>query len=439
MKRTCLFNSFGLLFIAIIALAFSTSNPLFAEPPNSYVVPLSRTLSKSIFDLNAKPYLSPTIQVVNATSNAGFFHSAYVPRKVNKPYFRFSLNAMAGLVPDDMKTFKPQIPTREYNMSDAMQYVTLTGIDTVGLINYFLQTILYDGIYNTKTIQIPEAAPTTLGDKKPSQLLLPHDVMLDLVRNHELYPIIVAAFPEAAALIENVIGSIPPAFDLTAGGNLNIIPFGVPQLEVGSLFGTELLVRFIPPIDIGEWVGDFSFWGIGLKHSISQYFYNDTNRDGNADKREQIAPFDLAVQAVFQRTSLENTVGYTNAKLKATANIFSFNIHASKNFDNIIEAYTGLAFEMTDIVGSYTYTLPISMQVDLGLAQYNPEDPNNPIIDPENGFPGDTIPQKSDVSLVENHIKWIVGVTKNIGPVTIYADYSLSKFNIFSLGVQYRF
>ena len=435
--------------ITVIVLSISIlPTTVKSAPPNEFIVPLCRMFSKDLFDLNANPYLSPTVQVVNATSNAGFFHSAYVPQKVNKPYFRFSLIAMSGSVRDDMKTFNPRIPTKEYNQNDLAPFVDITPIlqppyinvnilDTAGLINYFFQNVLYDGI-KTGKIVLPENAPTTLGNSKAS-LFLPRDVMKELIEAHPLYPII-GLVPGGKELIENVIGSFPDEFSLAEGGNINSIAAAVPQLEIGSLYGTELLIRFIPPLDYGKWIGKFSFWGIGLKHSISQYFYNDTNRDGNAAKREQIAPFDLAVQAVYQRTGLENTIGITDAKLKTNANIFSFNMHASKNFNNYFELYSGLSYEMTNITGSYTYYLPLELQKNIGLlrVEYLPDGKEKYHKEPPE-YPGDDMPQFSKVTVSSSHIKWIIGASKNIGNFTVFANYNVSKFNIFNGGIQYRF
>lgn len=437
---------FSLNILSVIVLFFSFTSLLQATPPNTYIVPLSRAFSKDIFDLNAQPYLAPTVQAVNATSNAGFFHSAYVPRKVDKPYFRLTINGMLGFINDANKTFAPQIPNQKFDISKLSKYAKIDDIinlkftitDTAGLINYLFQTLMYDGIQN-KSIVLPETVPTALGSKTPGTLELPHDVMQKLVDSHALIKLLPKNSPETKAFIDSIIKTLPTSFTLTQGGNINKIIAGIPQLEVGSLYGTELLVRLIPPVDLGEWVGKFYFWGIGVKHSISQYFYKDTNRDGNANKREQIAPFDLSVQAVFQRTQLDNTVGVTDAKLNATANIMNFNIHFSKNFNNIIEIYSGVNFERTNINGTYTYKLPIQMQVQLGLAKPDPNDKFAPgIIEPPE-FPGDTEPQSSDVNVDENHFKWAVGACRNIGPITLYVDYSISKFNVFNAGILYRF
>jgi len=437
--------------ITVIILSISIlPTTVKTAPENEFIVPLCRQFSKDLFDLNANPYLSPTVQVVNATSNAGFFHSAYVPRKVNKPYFRLSGNFMLGTVRNDMKTFNPQIPSKKYNQNDLGRFVEIIPFplninikDTAGLINYFLQNLLYQGIYEDKTLTVPKHSPTTLGSSELVYFYLPNDVMQELFKNHPLYKDLssIPGGKELLGEIEEVLRSFPIALAMPEGGNIDKIMAAVPQFEIGSLYGTELLIRFIPPLDYGDWIGKFSFWGIGLKHSISQYFYNDTNRDGNANKREQIAPFDLAVQMVFQRTGLENTVGITDSKLKTDANIFNFNLHASKNFNNYFEVHTGLSFERTKINGTYTYYLPIDLQRKIGLldATQNPDGSwSEPFVNPPE-YPGDDVPQSSDVAVSSNHIKWVIGASKNIGPVTVFMNYNVSKFNIFSGGIQYRF
>ena len=428
------------IILILFILIFPTT--VKSAPPNEYIVPLCRMFNKDLFDLNAQPYLSPTVQVVNATSNAGFFHSAYVPRKVDKPYFRISGNFMIGFVRDDMKTFNPQIPTKEFNQDEFNKFINWSNftIDTAGMINYIFQNIIHEGI-RTNQLQLPVNAPTALGDTALVYFYLPREAMQELVKTHPIYPLLVLIFPEIAKEIENVIGSFPHRLAMPSGGNIDRIVAGVPQLEIGSLYGTELLVRLIPPLDLGEYVGKFSFWGLGLKHSISQYFYKDENRDGNAPKREQIAPFDLAAQIVYQRTGLENTVGMTEAKLNANANIWNFNLHASKNFNNYFELYSGLSFETTNIKGTYIYMLPMDLQHLIGLATSDIDTNGNygPIYHKPPEFPGDDMPQTSTVNVSSNHFKWVIGASKNIGPVTLFIDYNVSKFNVFSGGIQYRF
>ncbi|MBK7985642.1 MAG: hypothetical protein IPK11_01680 [Ignavibacteria bacterium] len=61
------------------------------------------------------------------------------------------------------------------------------------------------------------------------------------------------------------------------------------------------------------------------------------------------------------------------------------------------------------------------------------------VADPENGYPGDTEPQVAKGTIEDTNHKLILGVAKPIGPLTIALDYSISRFNLFSLGLDFTF
>jgi len=48
---------------------------------------------------------------------------------------------------------------------------------------------------------------------------------------------------------------------------------GAPALQVGFglPFGTEIMGRFVPKVDIGSYVKDMGLWGIGIKHDLKQW------------------------------------------------------------------------------------------------------------------------------------------------------------------------
>jgi hypothetical protein len=163
---------------------------------------------------------------------------------------------------------------------------------------------------------------------------------------------------------------VPSFFTLPAGGNINTIVAGVPQIEIGSLYGTELLIRVVPPLDLGKYIGKFAFGGFGIKHSISQYFteYIETSEG----EIFEYSPFDLAIQIVYQGTDLQNKVGVTQSDLKANAQIWNANINISKSFENIIDLYGGLSYDYIDIDARFKYYLPVETQMQLGLLRYDP-------------------------------------------------------------------
>ena len=442
---------FTILFLLNIGLAINTASALDRTldevRPDSMTISLARMMSKDVFNSNGVMYLQPTVEVMNITSNARFYNSAYVPTKVKKPYFKFGIHAMYGFVPDNRKTYTPILPTDSLTLEKILKYGnvdianrTLAINDTAGLIYQVLQGMLFNGIKDG-SIKIPTTAPTALGSGK-QQFNLPKEVLQklfdDLSINVPYFGNILDSIPQSLRdSISNIFGSFPGFFNLPEGANLNHFMAFVPQIEIGSLYGTELLIRYIPPVNMGKDIGDFAFWGLGLKHSISQYF----NKGDELENRY----FDMAIQAVYQGTTLKNSIGVTNANLTAEATMFNVNLHASKSFKDLFDVYTGLSYESISIKSEYVFYLPIEMQWELGLIdKYNYEhanfkpskkgDPNT-----EYDHPGDQAPQKAKNELSESAIKWTLGLSRAFGPVTVFADFNISTLMMFSGGIVYTF
>ena len=136
-----------------------------------------------------------------------------------------------------------------------------------------------------------------------------------------------------AVIVDGVAGT---AFAFPGGFGLNSFALAVPQLRVGSVKGTEALVRYIA-IDTGEVeVGQISLWGLGVRHNISQYM-------GPA------APVDIAAGFMYQKFELGD------ALIDATA--FTFGAQVSKRFPSgfaVIEPYAGLSYDFFQMDVAYT-------------------------------------------------------------------------------------
>lgn len=420
--------------LSFLLISCSFINLKAEADPNT--VNLARAFGRDIFELNGVPYLQPLVETLNATSNSRFFNQAFVPQSVDKPYFRIGIHSMLGFVREDMKTYTPAMPAEQLDMNELSKYVDIDIInqkvnikDTAGLMYYALKTILFDGIQQGK-INVPKTSATILG-QQDAIFYLPHGTMDSLVREHFVFPFLPKSFQDT---LLNTVANFPDKFSLPPGANMNTIFAGVPQFEIGSIWGTEMLIRFIPPVDMGENIGDFAFWGFGLKHSISQYFGERY--------------FDLAVQAVYQGTHLENKIGVTNSDLKADATFWDFNIHTSKAFfDDKLNFYAGFSYELFNINSNFTYFIPVETQWRLGLLEGKYIHPNGPtdsifVImppDPARGFPGDTMPQTSNMRIANTNFKFVFGLAYKIGPVAVFLDYNISKFNIFTGGIEVRF
>jgi hypothetical protein len=421
---------------------------------NPSSVELTRALSRDIFELNGVPFMQPLVEALNATSNSRFFSTAKVPVKVKKPYFRLSFNGMFGQVTDDMRSYVPELPNEQFSVEgvtkSGLEFNVLTGqitkFDTAKVVRYLFRTLVYDGINgatNTKgdtsitkgTISTPSSAATILG-KSDAKFNLNNEDLKRIAKNR--IDLLNALSPNPNNLLINqavqdtiysILGRLPGVFTLPPGGDFRMLGAGIPQLEIGSLYGTELLIRFVPKVNLGTNVGDFMFYGFGLKHNLNQYLPNPEFMD-------------LAIQAIYQGTSLENTVGVTSSRLVADAQIYNFNIHASKSIEDWFDVYAGISYDILNIDTKFTYTLSQEVQVSLGLLKRpEVELPPGTVIqpDPANGYPGDTRPQTSFLGLNSNQARFVFGLRKEIGNFSIFLDANISAFTVFSGGIAYVF
>lgn len=124
------------------------------------------------------------------------------------------------------------------------------------------------------------------------------------------------------------------AFLFPGGFNISNFALAVPQLTVGGIMGTEATIRYVAA-DLGDQgdneLGDLSLFGIGARHSISQYFPG--------------LPVDASAMFFYQRLQLGDDD-------LIVAQGQSFGIQVSKRFP-IIEPYGGFAIDTFDMDVTY--------------------------------------------------------------------------------------
>jgi len=127
--------------------------------------------------------------------------------------------------------------------------------------------------------------------------------------------------------------------------NTKVFPLAVPQLSIGYVYGTEAIVRFITIPKLGEEdVPNITLWGIGARHSISQYIPD--------------SPVDLAAGFFYNSFKAGDVIKFDG---------LSFGAQASKSF-SILTLYTGLAWEKSSLNLAYTSTDPMTpLGVDISL------------------------------------------------------------------------
>ena len=132
---------------------------------------------------------------------------------------------------------------------------------------------------------------------------------------------------EGTTIISNDAAQPPIAFP--GGTGLSAFVTAMPQISFGPLLGTDIILRGLPPSRFDDKIGEFSFYGGGLKHEITHYLE---------------VPFDLALLAGYQQFHIGDVVdGSSLAGL----------LQASVSFGGVT-LFGGFGYESYDITVSYT-------------------------------------------------------------------------------------
>lgn len=189
--------------------------------------------------------------------------------------------------------------------------------------------------------------------------------------------------------------TIPPGANATipsvfpGGLNLPGLPFLMPQLNIGLIKGTEIIIRYIP-ISFKE--AKVQIFGAGLKIGLNKLL------------NLKLLPVDIAIQGVYQVFNIGDII---------KSSTFSSNIHASKTF-LVLTPYLGLGYENTKMDFDYTFTYQLPNQ------------------QPKN------IPIKLSLT-GENHFRAVAGLSLKLAVFLIHADYNIAQYPSFNGGIGFTF
>ena len=145
-----------------------------------------------------------------------------------------------------------------------------------------------------------------------------------------------------------------------SGINSSVAPIPMAQVNVGIIKETELMVRFIPKKNIGDF--NVNMWGVGLKHSLRQWI-----------PVVSALPFDITAAAAYtsfasdyaldfkpeQGVANPNPADYTTQKVTFDTKAFNAMLVVSKTLA-VITGYAGLNYSRstttTGMIGNYPIT-----------------------------------------------------------------------------------
>lgn len=132
---------------------------------------------------------------------------------------------------------------------------------------------------------------------------------------------------------------------LPGGIGADVVPVAVPQASIGLPFKTDVILRYLPAMEIDDEIGEFKYLGLGVKHRLNQYIPLPS------------FPLDLAAYGVLQKLEIGDILWVSNQ---------SFGLIASKSIP-LITIYGGFAVESSQTDVTYTYVNPSGPDVDVDL------------------------------------------------------------------------
>ena len=181
-----------------------------------------------------------------------------------------------------------------------------------------------------------------------------------------------------------------------------VAPLVIPQVGIGSLFGTDVQLRYLPETRLYKY-GTVGLFGVAVRHSLSQYI--------------PLSPLSLSVQGAWNRASMNtrsfNTSGSLSFDEVIDASGWAFNVQASKSLPVLpVTFYGGLQYETFDV--AYTYAF----------------DP-----DQSGSFNPITLEVDQDAS---NRFRGLAGVSLTLAVVRVNIDYALSANDAVTFGLGFK-
>lgn len=289
----------------------------------------------------ADGYVAPLTNAFGADLNAGLFRTANVGDGLipGLPFNVYlGVSASGAFIPDSQKEFAFEGETITQNGQEVDVYVVTPDNDN--------------------------QVPTIFGDTDPEGDLVFEEQMTGQTRTEPLPPGLID-FPVA--------------------------PLAVPQLGIGSVAGTDVQLRYLPPTSISNY-GNVGLTGVAVRHDLDQYLPG-------------LTPLSLAAQAAWNEVSVESD---DSEVLNASG--WAFNVHASKSLPVVpVTFYGGLQYEKLSVDYNYTFQSPFNGETEIDLSQ--------------------------DAA---NNVRALAGVSLTLAILRINVDYALSQNNTVTAGVGLR-
>lgn len=345
---------------------------------------LEETLSLLSSDAAAQ-YVAPISSSFGSNLNSGWFHRAPGAKKLGFN-FEAGLVVMGSFFPDDADHFDVQgqfrFSANEANLLlDYMEESNGVDIDLIpGLRSGLVASI------TAETNDVGISGATVIGAAADS---------------------ITIAYDGGTYSYSGLNYTVPAqSVKLPVGGfgelaEVSLLPLMAPQLTLGTVWGTQFTLRYLPAVELDQDLGEFSYSGFGIQHNPAVW-------------TGMKLPVDLAASFFTQKME----VG-TLFECSSTA----VGLNASKTL--------GWRFlNLTPYAGYMWEDASMKVNYDFVVEMPDPANPDQTV--------QDVVPISLDLAS-ENSSRLTAGLNVRVGIVNWNVDYSMAKYAAISTGITLAF
>lgn len=328
------------------------------------------TTLEQLSEIAAKAYVAPIVSGFGTDLNGGWFHKSPKASFLGLN-FELGLVVMATPFKDEDESFNTN---GDFYFNREQAEIIAEDVDPA------IQEYVIDAIMDQE-FTVEMNGPTVIGDSDESiMIILPSQ------------PITVEtpAGTQSVDLPETML-------DLGIGGlisDLEFLPLAAPQLTVGTIYGTQLSMRYMPAYDVED-IGEVNYMGFGIQHNPKAWF-----------------PMPLPVDFCLAFFSQSLDVGDI-----MTTSAFSYGLNVSKTFGVRMLSWTpyaGFMAEGATMEFKYDYVL------------------DNDLIG------GDVRQIKFEVES-ENKSRFTIGSSFRAGVVNFNVDYNIGEYSSVTAGIGIAF
>ncbi len=361
------------LFAMLLAAAFTA--PLAAQ--ESEAGSTLESVFESLPESAASEFAQPLVNAVGANLNTGWMTKAPDP-DISNFDLRIGIVGMGAFINGEEDIFQLLDIIFEFNRTDAAE-----------LARQSLGESVYNGLGSEKQNQLIDAIVATefTADISGPTIFGSEDDILQVTPDAQTFTIDGASYTIGGETINVTDGDGNPITGLIDSG---IFPTVAPQLSLGTVYGTQATIRYLPPISIADEVGDLKYFGFGIQHNPAVWFADEL-------------PVNFSISYFTQKVEIEEAM---------EVNTDAYGLQVSKTFRSGTASFTpyvGYLRESADMAVDYDFEL--------------------------NGIPANL---KFDLE-GENSDRFIVGTGVSLLGLNIFADYNFANVSTFNFSLMYGF